>query len=70
MVDCTIVLSKFVVTTKQLSALYGKPVGDVVRTLRIDGCRICGHDTRTYLAEITEEGIFSLKGPLFQGKEG
>ncbi|WP_406613810.1 KaiC domain-containing protein [Candidatus Caldatribacterium sp.] len=69
-VDCTIVLSKFVVTTKQLSALYGKPVGDVVRTLRIDGCRICGHDTRTYLAEITEEGIFSLKGPLFQGKEG
>lgn len=65
-VDCTIVLSKFVVTTKQSSALYGKPVGDIVRTLRIDGCRVCGHDTRTYLAEIAEEGIFSLKGPLFQ----
>ncbi|MEN3202710.1 MAG: KaiC domain-containing protein [Atribacterota bacterium] len=66
-VDCTIVLSKFVVTTKQSSAFYGKPVGDIVRTLRIDGCRVCGHDTRTYLAEITEEGIFSLKGPLSEG---
>lgn len=69
-VDCTIVLSKFIVATKQSSALYGKPIGDVVRTLRIDGCRVCGHDTRTYLAEITEEGIFFLKGPLFQeGRE-
>jgi KaiC domain protein len=65
-VDCTIVLSKFVVTTKQASSIYGKAVGDVVRTLRIDGCRVCGHDTRTYLAEIDERGVFSLKGPLFQ----
>ncbi|MBC7216688.1 MAG: KaiC domain-containing protein [Candidatus Caldatribacterium sp.] len=69
-VDCTIVLSKFVVATKQASTLYGRPVGDVVRTLRIDGCRVCGHDTRTYLAEITEEGVFSLKGPLFQEGRG
>ncbi len=65
-VDCTIVLSKFIVATKQASTLYGRPVGDVVRTLRIDGCRVCGHDTRVHLAEITQEGIFSLKGPLFR----
>jgi len=67
-VDCTIVFSKFTVASKQAANLYGAPVGDVVRTLRIDGCRLCGHDTRIHRLVIDEQGIVKVGEPL--NKEG
>lgn len=67
-VDCTIVFSKFTVASKQAASLYGAPVGDVVRTLRIDGCRLCGHDTRIHRLIIDEQGIVKVEEPL--SKEG
>jgi len=67
-VDCTIVFSKFTVASKQAASLYGAPVGDVVRTLRIDGCRLCGHDTRIHRLVIDEQGIVKVEEPL--SKEG
>jgi len=56
-VDCSMVLSKDLVLTQAQSKLYKKPIGDVVRLFRIDGCRLCRHDTRTHLMEITETGF-------------
>ncbi len=63
-VDGTIVLYKKLIMTKYDSALYGMPIGSVVRLFRIDGCRMVGHDTRTYLMEITETGLVRLVAPL------
>ena len=28
--------------------------------LRIDGCKMCGHDTKTHFLEITEEGLIKI----------
>ncbi len=63
-VDCSMVLSKDLVLTQAQSKLYKKPIGDVVRLFRIDGCRLCGHDTRTHLMEITETGLVRIGPPL------
>ncbi len=62
--DGTIVLSKKVITNPRESKLYNIPIGDVLRTLRIDGMRLCGHDTRTHLLEITETGLVRVGPPL------
>jgi KaiC domain protein len=62
--DCTIVLSKMVLSSKALANLYNRPLGDTIHTLRIDGCRMCGHDRRTHLVEIDERGIIKLVGPV------
>lgn len=62
--DCTIVLSKMVLSSKALANLYNRPLGDTIHTLRIDGCRMCGHDRRTYLIEIDEQGIVKVVSPI------
>ncbi len=66
-VDCSFVLSKQMIMTSAQERLYKKPVGDIVRLFRIDGCRLCGHDTRTHLMEITELGLVKI-GPPLKGK--
>ncbi len=63
-VDCTMVLAKELIMTRSQSNLYGKPIGDIVRLFRIDGCRLCGHDTRTHYLEITETGLVRIGKPL------
>lgn len=62
--DCTIVLSKMVLSSKTLANLYNRPLGDTIHTLRIDGCRMCGHDRRTHLIEIDERGIVKIVEPI------
>jgi len=61
-VDCSIVVSKVTIKTKYEEKMYGKPIGEMVRLFRIDGCRLCGHDTNTRLMEITETGLVKI-GP-------
>jgi len=61
-VDCTIVLAKRLISTPAESRLFGLGLGEVLRTLRIDGCRLSGHDTATHLLEITETGLVRV-GP-------
>ncbi|GBC97720.1 Circadian clock protein kinase KaiC [bacterium HR17] len=63
-VDCSLVLSKVLITNRFEANLYKAPVGEVVRLFRIDGCRLCGHDTRTHLMEITETGLVRIGPPL------
>lgn len=63
-VDCSIVLAKVNVTSRAQSSLYKAPLGETVRLLRIDGCRLCGHDSRTHLMEITETGLVKVGPPL------
>lgn len=63
-VDCSLVLSKDLILTQSQSKLYKKPIGEIVRLFRIDGCRLCGHDTRTHFMEITELGLVKIGPPL------
>lgn len=63
-VDGTIVLYKKLIMSRFESNLYKMPVGSVVRLFRIDGCRMTGHDSRTYLFEITETGLVRILSPL------
>jgi KaiC domain protein len=62
-VDCSMVLSKELILTQAQSKIYKKPVGETVRLFRIDGCRLCGHDTSTHFMEITELGLVRI-GPV------
>jgi len=63
-VDGTIVLDKKLIETRWDVNLYGLPIGSVIRTIRIDGCRLCGHDSRTWVFEITELGTINIICPL------
>ncbi len=63
-VDGTIVLHKKLITRPWEEETFGVPIGDVLRTIRIDGMRLCGHDTRTHLLEITDEGLVRVGPPL------
>ena len=63
-VDGTIVMDKRIIENKWESNLYGLPIGSVVRTIRIDGCRLTGHDSRTWVFEITEGGTVNIISPL------
>ena len=63
-VDGTIVLYKKLIMTKFESNLYKVPIGSVVRLFRIDGCRMTGHDSRTYIFEITDTGLVRILSPL------
>ncbi len=63
-VDGTIVMDKEVIMSKWSASMYGKKIGEVVRTIRIDGCRLAPHDTRTYIFEITDGGLIDIKSPL------
>ncbi len=61
-VDASIVLAKKLIETKWDMKLYGLPIGEVIRTIRIDGCRLSGHDTSTHLLYIEPSGIVKV-GP-------
>ena len=63
-VDGTIVVSKELITTQRQANLYKRPIGDLVRLFRIDGCRLCGHDTKVRFLEITEEGLVKIGPPI------
>ncbi|MGB9857780.1 MAG: KaiC domain-containing protein [Dictyoglomaceae bacterium] len=69
-VDCSIVLSKFTVTKKYEESIFKKPIGELVRLFRIDGCRLCGHDTSTRIMEITESGLVKIGPPLHKIQMG
>ncbi|MCW3136254.1 MAG: KaiC domain-containing protein [Canidatus Methanoxibalbensis ujae] len=62
-VDGTIVLDKKLIESRW-DAIYGLPIGSVLRTIRIDGCRITGHDSRIWVFEITEFGTIEIISPL------
>lgn len=63
-VDGTIVLHKKLITKPWEEEAFGVPIGDVLRTIRIDGMRLCGHDTKTHVMEITETGLVKVGPPL------
>ena len=63
-VDGTMVLAKELIMSAYSAKLYGKPPGEIVRFFRIDGCRLCGHDTRTFYLEITDSGLLKIGQPL------
>ncbi|MCX6773612.1 MAG: KaiC domain-containing protein, partial [Candidatus Micrarchaeota archaeon] len=60
-VDGTLVLDKKVISTKYDEMFYNILVGSVMRTARIDGCRMAGHDLETYMMDITEFGLIDIK---------
>jgi len=62
--DGTMVVAKELIDSSFKSKLYKKPLGDIVRLFRIDGCRMSGHDTRTHFLEITETGLIKIKEPI------
>jgi KaiC domain protein len=63
-VDGSIVLAKKTILSAYDERLYGIPLGEVVRLIRIDGCRMCGHDTATRRMEITETGLVVVRESL------
>ncbi|GIX47336.1 MAG: KaiC domain-containing protein [Candidatus Tectimicrobiota bacterium] len=63
-VDGTLVLTKKEILSRYEQSLYGKPLGELVRLFRIDGCRLCGHDTRVHWLEITPAGLVEIGPPL------
>jgi len=63
-VDGTIVLSKDIIDSHYKAKMYNKNFGETVRLFRIDGCRMCGHDTKMRILEITETGIVKIKNEI------
>ncbi len=63
-VDGTIVLDKKLIESRWDVKLYNQPIGSVIRTIRIDGCRLTGHDSKTWVFEITEGGTIEILYPL------
>ena len=63
-VDGTIVMDKKLIETKWEQALYGAEIGEVIRTIRIDGCRMTGHDKDTWVMEINDLGLVEIKERL------
>jgi KaiC domain protein len=59
-VDGTIVLDKKLIESRWDENLYHLPIGSVLRTLRIDGCRFTPHDSETWVFEITELGTIRI----------
>ncbi len=64
-VDCTMVFSKKMIQSIYDERLYKKPIGELVRLFRIDGCRMCGHDTDTHILTIGEDGLVRI-GPTLK----
>ncbi|MCD6362538.1 MAG: KaiC domain-containing protein [Synergistetes bacterium] len=60
--DVSMVTAKKVIQTQRDEKIFKKTPGTLVRTFRIDGSRMCGHDTDTHLLEITETGLAKI-GP-------
>ncbi len=67
-VDGTIVLAKDLIDSTFKAKLYKREIGEIVRLFRIDGCRMCGHDTKTHFLEITEEGLVVIKESISKMK--
>ncbi|SNR59828.1 KaiC domain-containing protein [Desulfurobacterium atlanticum] len=65
-VDSTMVLSKEVILSESRARSYKVDFGDIVRLFRIDGCRMCGHDTKVHLMNITELGLVEIGPPLVE----
>ncbi|MEO1922923.1 MAG: KaiC domain-containing protein [Nautiliaceae bacterium] len=63
-VDGTIVLSKELIDSAYKAKIYKKPIGEIVRLFRIDGCRMCGHDIKVRFLEITETGLVKIGKPI------
>lgn len=63
-VDGTMVFAKEMIDSGIKAKLYKKEIGDIVRLFRIDGCRMCGHDTKTHLMEITDLGLIRMLEPI------
>ena len=63
-VDCTIVLSKHLIERAYEEKIYKAALGEVVRTIRIDGCRLSGHDQSTHILEISDLGLVKVGPPL------
>ncbi len=63
-VDGTIVMSKKLIETRWDMTFYKMPLGSVLRTIRIDGSRLCPHDSRSYVFEIDDRGFIDIKMPL------
>ena len=55
------VLSKKVISSTYDERMYNLPIGEMIRLFRIDGCRLCGHDTQTHVLEINN-GLIKI-GP-------
>ena len=68
-VDCTFVMAKELVLTQYQARLYGAQIGDLVRFFRIDGCRLCGHDTKLHLMEITDLGLVKIGPTLAEARK-
>lgn len=58
------VLAKELIMSQYTAKIYDRPIGEVVRLFRIDGCRLCGHDTRTHFLEINDVGLLKIGDPL------
>ncbi|HDJ96628.1 MAG TPA: KaiC domain-containing protein [Candidatus Aenigmarchaeota archaeon] len=63
--DSTIVVSKKLIQKKWEEEFFKVPIGNILRTIRIDGCRMCGHDTSTHVLYITDLGIVKV-GPKLE----
>ena len=63
-VDGSIVMDKKLIETRWDITTFKLPLGSVLSTIRIDGCRLTGHDTRTWVFEITEGGTINIISPL------
>ncbi len=63
-VDGSMVFAKELIDSTFKAKMYNRKIGEVVRLFRIDGCRMCGHDTKTRFMEITETGLIKIKEPI------
>ncbi len=59
-VDGSIVLDKKLVSTKYEETIYGVSLGSVIRTIRIDGCRLAGHEQSTHILKINDAGVVDI----------
>ncbi len=67
--DGSLVLAKQTVMSYTQARLFRRPLGELVRLFRIDGCRLTGHDTRTHLMEIGASGLVRI-GPALDELAG
>ena len=63
-VDGTMVFAKEIVSAQYIAKQYNAKIGDIVRLFRIDGCRMCGHSTKTHFMKITETGLIEILEPI------
>ncbi|WP_456432153.1 KaiC domain-containing protein [Thermosulfuriphilus sp.] len=68
-VDCTMVLSKELLLSERAAQAWGRDLGDIIRLFRIDGCRLCGHDTKVHLLEISTEGLVRVGPPVVASRQ-